>query len=41
VTTWAQQVADDLDPLGAGIDALLHRDEEAVETVRRSSPYDI
>jgi len=38
-TGWATQVADDLDPLGAGIEALLCRQEEAAETAGRSSPY--
>ncbi|HUB14523.1 MAG TPA: hypothetical protein VMB34_21410 [Acetobacteraceae bacterium] len=38
-TSWAKQVADDLDPLGAGIDALLRRQEEAAETASQSSPY--
>jgi uncharacterized membrane protein YqiK len=38
-TRWARQVADDLDPLAAGIDALLRRYEEAAETAGRSSPY--
>ena len=38
-TGWATQVADDLDPLGAGIEALLRRHEQAAETAGRSSPY--
>jgi hypothetical protein len=38
-TSWAKQVAEDLDPLGAGIDALLRRHEEAAEKAGQSSPY--
>lgn len=38
-TRWAKQVADDLDPLAAGIDALLRRYEEAAEIAGRSTPY--
>jgi hypothetical protein len=38
-TRWAKQVADDLDPLGAGIDALLRRHHEAAEKAGQSSPY--
>jgi hypothetical protein len=38
-TSWAKQVADDLDPLGAGINALRRRQEEAAETAGQSSPY--
>ena len=38
-TCWATGVADDLDPLGAGVEALLRRQEEAAETAGRSSPY--
>ena len=30
-TSWAKQVADDLDPLAAGIDTLLRRYKEAAE----------
>ncbi len=38
-TSWAKQVADDLDPLGSGIDALLRRQDEAAEKGGKSSPY--
>jgi hypothetical protein len=38
-TSWAKQIADDLDPLGAGIDALLRRQDEAAEKAGKSSPY--
>jgi hypothetical protein len=38
-TRWAKQVADGLDPFGAGVDALSRRHEEAAETAGRSLPY--
>jgi len=40
-TRWAKQVADDLDPLGSGIDALLRRHGEVAETAGQSSPYSV
>lgn len=40
-TRWAQQVANQLDPLGTGIEALLRRHEEAAETAGQSSPYGV
>ena len=33
------QVANELDPLGAGIEALLRRHEKVAETAGQSSPY--
>jgi hypothetical protein len=38
-TRWAKQVADDLDPLGAGINALLRRDDEAADKAGKCSAY--
>jgi hypothetical protein len=38
-TSWARRVADDLDPLGAGIDALLRRQDEAADKAGKAPPY--